>query len=101
MLEALNPCDDAAFAGQNVAYTGTAGAVTGWAPGAPVVLVWCTTDAYVVVGEGVTATSSHMPIPARTFVAIRVPRNVSGVWRVSAIRISADGTMYCKPAAEH
>ena len=96
-MELLRPLNDASFATQSVAYTGTAGSVTGWNAGPQGVLVWCTTDAYILVGEGVTATTAATPLPAYTPVPITVPPNVSGVWRVSAIQITAGGTMYAKP----
>jgi hypothetical protein len=96
-MELLRPLNDAGFATQSVAYTGTAGSVTGWNAGPQGVLVWSTTDAYVLVGEGVTATSAATPLPAYTPVPITVPQGTGGVWRVSAIQISAGGTMYAKP----
>lgn len=96
-MELLRPLNDAGFATQSVAYTGTAGSVTGWNAGPQGVLVWSTTDAYVLVGEGVTATSAATPLPAYTPVPITVPQETGGVWRVSAIQITAGGTMYAKP----
>lgn len=96
-MELLRPLNDSGFATQSVAYTGTAGSTTGWNAGPQGVLVWSTTDAYVRVGEGVTATSADTPIPAYTPVPITVPPTVSGIWRVSAIQISGGGTVYAKP----
>jgi hypothetical protein len=96
-MELLRPLNDSGFATQSVAYTGTAGSVTGWPAGPQGVLVWCTTDAYVLVGNGVTATSAATPLPAYTPVPITVPEGTGGVWRVSAIQITAGGTMYAKP----
>jgi len=96
-MELLRPLNDSGFATQSVAYTGTAGSVTGWNAGPQGVLVWSTTDAYVLVGEGVTATSAATPLPAYTPVPITVPQGTGAVWRVSAIQISAGGTMYAKP----
>jgi hypothetical protein len=96
-MELLRPLADSNFAAQSVAYTGTAGSVTGWGAGPQGVLVWCTTDAYILVGEGVTATSSSTPLPANTPVPIFVPSGTGAVWRVSAIQVSAGGTMYAKP----
>lgn len=96
-MELLRPLNDSGFATQSVAYTGTAGSVTGWNAGPQGVLVWSTTDAYVLVGEGVTATSAATPLPAYTPVPITVPPGTGAVWRVSAIQISAGGTMYAKP----
>jgi len=101
-MELLRPLNDPAFAAQSVSYTGTAGSVTGWNAGPQGVLVWCTTDAYIRVGEGVTATTSDTPIPAGTPVPFYVMQSGGGggtgaAWRVSAIQISAGGTLYAKP----
>jgi hypothetical protein len=60
-------------------------------------MVWCTEDAYVLVGEGVTATTASTPIPAYTPIPFTVPPEVSGPWRVSVLRVSADGTAFAKP----
>ena len=96
-MELLRPLNDSGFATQSVAYTGTAGSVTGWPAGPQGVLVWCTSDAYVRVGEGVTATTADTPLPANTPVPFTVPRGTGGVWRVSALQISSGGTLYAKP----
>ena len=96
-MELLRPLNDSGFATQSVAYTGTAGSVTGWPAGPQGVLVWSTTDAYIRVGEGATATSSDTPIPAYTPVPITVPPGTGSVWRVSALQIGAGGTVYAKP----
>lgn len=96
-MELLRPLNDAGFATQSAAYTGTAGSVTGWNAGPQGVLVWSTTDAYIRVGEGVTATTADTPLPAFTPVPITVPAGTGAVWRVSAIQISAGGTVYAKP----
>lgn len=96
-MELLRPLNDSGFATQSVAYTGTAGSVTGWPAGPQGVLVWSTTDAYICVGEGATATSSDTPIPAYTPVPITVPPGTGSVWRVSALQIGAGGTVYAKP----
>ena len=101
-MELLRPLNDAAFGTQSVAYTGTAGSVTGWPAGPQGVLVWSTSDAYIRVGNGVTATSADTPLPANTPVPIYVQQpgdagGTGGAWRVSAIQISAGGTLYAKP----
>jgi len=96
-MELLRPLDDAGFTAQNVAYTGTAGSTTGWPAGPQGVLVWSSSDAYVRVGEGVTATTADTPLPSGTPVLLTVPQGTGGVWRVSAIQISAGGTVYAKP----
>lgn len=96
-MELLRPLNDAGFAAQSAAYSGTAGSVTGWNAGPQGVLVWSTSDAYIIVGEGVTATTAATPLPAFTPVPMTVPQGTGGVWRVSAIQISAGGTLYAKP----
>lgn len=96
-MELLRPCNDAVFATQNASYSGTAGSTTGWNAGPQGVLVWSTTDAYVRVGEGATATSADTPIPAYTPIPITVPPGTGAVWRVSALQIGVSGTVYAKP----
>lgn len=96
-MELLRPLNDAGFATQNAAYTGTAGSTAGWNAGPQGVLVWSTTDAYIRVGNGVTATSADTPIPAFTPIPFTVPQGTGGVWRVSALQIGVGGTVYAKP----
>jgi hypothetical protein len=88
---------DAVFAAQTASYTGTAGSTTGWPAGPQGVVVWSTTAAYIVVGEGVTATTSATPIPANTPIPFKVPGATGAPWRVSAIQIGSNGTVYAKP----
>ena len=100
MNDKLVPCDDASFAAQTITYNGTAGVTATFAPGPRAVLVWTTTDAHVKVGDGVTATTASMPIPARTMVKVNVPLGSGGPWRVSAIQTAAGGTggsVYAQP----
>lgn len=96
-MNAFLPADDAAYAAQTVAYTGTAGSTGTFQPGANVVLVFCTTAAYVKVGEGVTATTASTPIPANTLITMRVPSGTGAPWRVSAIQVASGGNVYAKP----
>ena len=96
-MELLRPLSDSGFATQSVSYTGTAGSVTGWNAGPQGVLVWSTSDAYIRVGEGATATTADTPLPAFTPVPIFVPAGTGAPWRVSAIQITAGGTLYAKP----
>jgi hypothetical protein len=96
-MELLRPLNDAGFATQNAAYSGTAASTTGWNAGPQGVLIWSTTDSYVRVGEGVTATSADTPLPAFTPVPFTVPAGTGGVWRVSALQIGVSGTVYAKP----
>lgn len=98
-MDLVVPSDDASMASQTVTYTGTAGVTATFNPGPKGVLVWCTTDAYVKVGEGVTATTASTPIPAYTPIAFGVPVGSGAAWRVSAIQISAGGSVYAKPIA--
>ena len=96
-MELLKPLDDAAFAAQTALYTGTVGSTTGWFAGLQGVVVWCTTAAYVRVGEGVTATTADTPIPANTPIPFKVPGGTGAPWRVSAIQVTGGGTVYAKP----
>jgi len=96
-LELLNPLADALFPGRTVSYTGTAGSTATWQAGPQGVVVWATTPCYVVVGEGVTATTASTPIPAYTPIPFIVPQGTGAPWRVSAIRVSDDGAVYAKP----
>lgn len=93
----LLPSNDTAFAAQTTTYTGTAGTVTGFKPGPKRVMVWTTTDAYIKVGESVTATTASCPIPAYTPVVFGVPPGTSSTWTVSAIQVAAGGSVYVKP----
>jgi hypothetical protein len=102
-MELLRPCMDPSFASKTVTFTGTAGSTDTWPAGPQGVLVWCTTDAYIRVGENATATIADTPLPANTPVPFTVPPPSSGTngtggpWRVSAIQISTGGTLYAKP----
>ena len=96
-MELLNPLADALYPGRTVAYTGTAGSTDTWQAGPQGVVVWSTTAAYVVVGEGVTATTSSTPIPANTPIPYKVPEGTGAPWRVSAIQVSGGGSLYAKP----
>ena len=96
-MELLNPLNDSQFPGRTVAYTGTAGSTATWNAGPQGVMVWLTTPAYIVVGEGVTATTASTPIPAFTPIPFIVPQGSGGQWRVSAIRVSEDGAIFCRP----
>lgn len=96
-MELLNPLDNAQFGAQTVSYSGTAGNTTGWNAGPQGVVVWSTTAAYIRVGEGVTATTADTPIPANTPIPFKVPGGTGAPWRVSAIQIGSNGTVYAKP----
>ena len=97
-MELLNPCSKTDFPSYSAAYTGTAGNTTAWAPGPQGVVVWSDQACYVEVGVGAVATTSSTPIPPFTPVPFVLPTNTSGApWRVSAIQVSAGGTVYAKP----
>ncbi len=96
-MDSLVPLNDAKFAAQTTTYTGTAGTVTGWMKGPRAVLVTCTTDAYVRVGEGVTATTADTFVPAYASRLFSVPIQTGSAWTVSAIQVSAGGSVYAKP----
>ena len=96
-MELLNPLADANYPAYTASYTGTAGSTTAWPAGPQGVVIWSTTAAYVVVGEGATATTSSTPIPANTPIPFIVPQGTGAPWRVSAIQIASGGTVYAKP----
>ena len=96
-MELLNPLADANYPAYTASYTGTAGSTTAWPSGPQGVVVWSTTAAYVVIGEGVTATTSSTPIPANTPIPFIVPQGTGAPWRVSGIQIGSAGTVYAKP----
>lgn len=97
-MELLNPMSKADYPSYSVAYTGTAGNTDAWAPGPQGVLVWSDQACYIEVGVGAVATTASTPIPAFTPIPFVLDVSSSGApWRVSAIRVSTDGTVFCKP----
>jgi hypothetical protein len=96
-MELLNPLTDANFPAKTVAFTGTAGSTGTWPAGPQGVVVWSDQACYVLVGEGVTATTAATPIPPFTPIPFKVPQSTGAAWRVSAIQISAGGNVYAKP----
>jgi hypothetical protein len=96
-MELLNPLNDTSFPARTAAFTGTAGSTATWSAGPQGVVVWATEPCYVVVGEGVTATTASTPIPAFTPIPFTVPSGTGAPWRVSAIQLSAGGNVYAKP----
>ena len=87
--------------GQSVAYTGTAGTISSALPNdCTAVWVWTTTDAYIRIGQSPTAVTTDFPMPAMTPMVFPVShidaQSVNGA-KVSAIRISSDGTLYVCP----
>ena len=89
--------DPTTAGGATITYTGTAGVTATFKRGPSSVLVWCTTAAYVVAGEGVTATTADTPVPANTLFRLPVPDGTGAPWRVSAIQIATGGSVYVKP----
>jgi hypothetical protein len=96
-MELLTPLNDSLFPAKTASFTGTAGSTGTWDAGPEGVVVWCTQAAYVVVGEGVTATTSSTPIPANTPIPFVVPKGTGAPWRVSAIQVATGGNVYAKP----
>jgi hypothetical protein len=96
-MEFLNPLAKTNFPALTASYTGSAGNTTTWAAGPQGVMVWSDQACYIEIGEGAVATTSSTPIPPFTPIPFKVPANVSGQWRVSAIQVSTGGTIYCKP----
>jgi hypothetical protein len=100
-VELLNPLSDSVYTARTASFTATAASTDPWPPGAQGVVVWCTKDAYIAVGVGVTATTADTPIPANTPIPFRVPPGTGAPWRVSAIRVADDGVLYAKPINEN
>ena len=97
-MELLKPLSKADYPAYSVAYTGTAGNTSTWVQGPQGVVVWSDQACYVEVGVGAVATTASTPIPPFTPIPFAVPLDSTGApWRVSAIRVSNDGTVYCKP----
>lgn len=96
-MELLNPMSGADYPAYSASFTGTAGSTTAWVAGPQGVVVWATSPCYVLVGEGVTATTAATPIPANTPIPFKVPGGTGAPWRVSAIQITGAGTVYAKP----
>jgi len=97
-MELLNPLIGDQFVTRTASYTGTAGSTGAWPAGPQGVVVWSDQACYILVGEGVTATTANgTPLPANTPVPFVVPNGTGAPWRVSAIQVSTGGTLYAKP----
>lgn len=96
-MDLIRPLNNSDFATRSVSYSGTAGSTGTWNAGPQGVLVWSTTEAYIAVGEGVTATLNDTPLPAFTPVLMYVPAGTGAPWRVSALQIFSAGSVYAKP----
>jgi hypothetical protein len=92
----LTPLSGPDYPARLVAYTGTAGTTASWPAGPKGVWVYCTTDAYVEVGDGVTATTSSTPLPANWPVTIAVPSN-GATFVVSAVQVTTGGNLLVRP----
>ena len=95
-----------AAAPQTVAYTGTAGDITQVVRGTAL-RVWCTTDAYVTVGATAT-TANGTPLQAYETLWLPIQQGQASGFNagekpavlVSAIQISAGGTLFAQQFAE-
>jgi hypothetical protein len=97
-MELLRPLEDAEYPADSDATSAVAVTLGPWNSGPQGVMVWCTQDAYIAVGEGVTATSSSTPIPAYTPIPFYAPQTGTGApWSVSALQVSVAGTVFAKP----
>ena len=96
-MELLNPLSKADYPAKSVAYNDTAGNTATWVAGPQGVVVWSDQACYIEVGEGAVATTASTPVPPFTPIPFKVPQGTGGLWRVSAIMVSAAGTIYCKP----
>ncbi len=90
-------------ASQTVSYTGTAGVTSNpLPPGTQYVWVWATTAAYISWGASPTAVTTDFPIPPNWPIKVFVGKNaggqsLDGVFKVSAVRVSADGSLFVAP----
>ena len=73
-----------------VAYTASAGNSSKVGKNTTKVRVWCSTDAYIKIGDGVTATTNDAPVGA----SIPECFDISPGERVSAVKISNDGNLH-------
>lgn len=97
-MELLRPLSDVDFPAASAATGAVAVTLGPWSFGPQGVMVWCTQDVHVAVGEGVTATTASTPIPAYTPVPFYAPQTETGsTWQVSALQVSTAGTVYAKP----
>lgn len=91
----VKPCGP----GQVKAYTGTAGVIDNPLPlGANAIWVFCTSIAFVKVGDSPTATAADFPVPASVPVVIPIDVN-NGNIKVSAVQSAAGGNLHVAPLA--
>ena len=96
-MDFLNPLADANYPADSDNTSGSAVSLGPWPPGPQGVMVWCTQDAYIAVGQGATATTASTPIPAYTPIPFTVANTITGQWRVSALQGRTAGVVYAKP----
>jgi hypothetical protein len=96
-MQLLNPLERQSVPGQDCLLHGYCRVYGHLGCGRRRCCVWATTAAYIVVGEGVTATTSSTPIPANVPVPFIVPKGTGAPWRVSAIQVASGGSVYAKP----
>ncbi len=79
--------------GQVVSYTGTAGVIaTAIADDCKMIMFWCTSDAYVRIGAGVTdADSTDIPVPAGAMIFH--PKMVASA-KVAAKQVTTGGSLH-------
>ncbi len=95
-MELLRPLADSNYPAASATTGATAVTLGPWPAGAQGVMVWCTEDAYISVNG--TATSASTPIPNNVPIPFYAPQTGnSAPWTVSALQISAAGTVYAKP----
>lgn len=82
--------------GGSITTSGTAANSSDQKPGPTSVMVWGTEAFYVTVGEGVTAVTTSVPIPAGVPFFLPIPPGTGAPWRVSALQITTAGTVYYK-----
>lgn len=75
----------------NVAYNASAGTTGALNGNTRAVRIMCTSAAYVTMGAAPTATANDIYLPANTELMLAIP---PGTWKISAIQVSAGGTLH-------
>jgi len=88
--------DPVSGVGFSLSTSGTAANSSNQNPGPTSIMVWGSADFYVEVGEGAVATAASTPVPAGTPFFLPIAQGTGAPWRVSALQVSAAGTVYCK-----
>lgn len=85
-----------AASSQTVAYTGTAGTITGFTDNPKSLRLMSTTDCFVEIGPNPTAVANTgMYLAAYQYDYVRTDK--SNTIKVSAIQVSAGGSLYVTP----